>query len=79
MIFSDKALSQKIERAEARSNADLVETRARLQPESGATGSRSAESTQCSTRSARHVRKPSGFSYAVGESLYKLSSQPEAI
>lgn len=35
-IFSDRALSQKIERAEARSNADFVETRARLMPESGA-------------------------------------------
>lgn len=36
MIFSDKALSQKLERAEARANADFVETHARLQPESGA-------------------------------------------
>lgn len=36
MIFSDKALSQKLERTEARANADFVETRARLQPESGA-------------------------------------------
>lgn len=36
MIYSDKALSQKLERAEARANADFVETRARLQPESGA-------------------------------------------
>ena len=36
MIFSDKNLSQRLERAEARSNADFVETRARLQPESGA-------------------------------------------
>ena len=36
MIFSDKNLSQKLERTEARSNADFVETRARLQPESGA-------------------------------------------
>ncbi|MGB4987748.1 MAG: GNAT family N-acetyltransferase [Pyrinomonadaceae bacterium] len=35
-MFSDKVLSQKIERAEARSNVDFVETRARLQPESGA-------------------------------------------
>ena len=36
MIYSDKALSQKIERAEARANADFVETRAGLEPESGA-------------------------------------------
>lgn len=36
MIFADRELSQKLERAEARSNADFVETRARLQPESGA-------------------------------------------
>ena len=36
MIYSDKALSQKLERAEARANADFVETRARLEPESGA-------------------------------------------
>ncbi|MBC7899795.1 MAG: GNAT family N-acetyltransferase [Saprospiraceae bacterium] len=35
-IFSDKELSQKLERTEARSNADFVETRARLSPESGA-------------------------------------------
>lgn len=36
MIFSDKNLSQKLERAEARANADFVETRAKLDPESGA-------------------------------------------
>lgn len=36
MIYSDKALSQKLERAEARANADFVETRSRLQPEIGA-------------------------------------------
>ena len=36
MIYIDKELSQKIERAEARSNADFVETRARLTPEIGA-------------------------------------------
>ena len=35
-IFSDKNLSQKLERTEARSNADFVDTRARLSPESGA-------------------------------------------
>ena len=35
-IFSDKTLSQKIERTEARSNADFVESRAKLFPESGA-------------------------------------------
>jgi len=35
-IFSDKSLSQKLERTEARSNADFVETRARISPESGA-------------------------------------------
>ena len=36
MIFSDKTLSIKLERAEALVNADLVETRARLEPASGA-------------------------------------------
>lgn len=36
MIFSDKALSQKLERTEARSNASFVETRAKLSPEIGA-------------------------------------------
>lgn len=36
MIFSDKTLSQTLERAEARANADFVETRARLVPETGA-------------------------------------------
>ena len=36
MIFSDKALSQKLERTEARANAAFVETRARLDPDSGA-------------------------------------------
>lgn len=35
-IFSDKALSQKIERTEARSNADFVESHAKLFPTSGA-------------------------------------------
>jgi len=36
MIFSDLALSRRLERAEASSNAAFVETRARVQPESGA-------------------------------------------
>ena len=36
MIYSDKNLAQKLERAEARSNADFVETRAKMFPESGA-------------------------------------------
>lgn len=36
MIYSDKALSQKLERTEARSNADFVETRARIEPDSDA-------------------------------------------
>jgi hypothetical protein len=36
MIFSDRSLSQKLERTEARANADFVETRARISPESGA-------------------------------------------
>lgn len=35
-LFLDKALSQKIERSEARSNADFVESHAKLFPESGA-------------------------------------------
>lgn len=35
-IFCDKALSQKIERTEARANADFVVSRANLYPESGA-------------------------------------------
>ena len=37
MIYSDKSLSQKLERTEARANADFVETRAKLDPASGAT------------------------------------------
>ena len=36
MLISDKSFSQKLERTEASANADFVETRARLQPESGA-------------------------------------------
>ena len=36
MIFSDKTLSQKLERTEARANADFVSTRAKLSPESNA-------------------------------------------
>jgi hypothetical protein len=36
MIYSDKSLSQKLERTEARANADFVDTRARLEPSSGA-------------------------------------------
>lgn len=36
MIYSNKDLSQKLERTEARSNADFVETRARMFPESRA-------------------------------------------
>jgi GNAT superfamily N-acetyltransferase len=35
--FSDRALSQRLERAEAESNARFVEARARVSPESGAT------------------------------------------
>ena len=37
MIYSDKSLSQKLERTEARANSAFVETRAKLEPESGAT------------------------------------------
>jgi hypothetical protein len=37
MIYADRALSQKLERTEARANADFVETRAQLEPSSGAT------------------------------------------
>lgn len=37
MIYSDKTLSQKLERTEARANADFVETRAKLDPSSGST------------------------------------------
>ncbi len=36
MIFSDKNLSQKLERTEARANTSFVEARARLSPETGA-------------------------------------------
>ncbi len=36
MLFSNKHLSQTIERAEATANADFVETRSRLDPESRA-------------------------------------------
>jgi len=35
-IFSDKSFSQKLERAEAVTNANFVETRAKLMPASGA-------------------------------------------
>jgi GNAT superfamily N-acetyltransferase len=35
-IFCDKTLSQKLERTEARANADFVVSRARIRPESGA-------------------------------------------
>lgn len=37
MIFVDRDLSQKLERTEARANADFIETRAQLEPSSGAT------------------------------------------
>ncbi len=37
MIYVDKSLSQKLERTEARANADVVGTHARLEPDSGAT------------------------------------------
>jgi hypothetical protein len=37
MIYSDRTFSQKLERTEARANADFVETRKRLIPDSGAT------------------------------------------
>ena len=37
MIYCDKTFSQKLERTEARANADFVETRARVMPDSGAT------------------------------------------
>ena len=37
MIFSDKQLSQRLERTEARANVDFVKTRAALSPETGAT------------------------------------------
>lgn len=36
MIYADISLAQKLERTEARANADFVETRARLQPDFGA-------------------------------------------
>lgn len=36
MIFSDRELAKKLERAEARSNANFVEARAKIEPESGA-------------------------------------------
>ena len=36
MIYSDRNLSQSLERTEARANASFVETRARLEPASGA-------------------------------------------
>ncbi|PYS99740.1 MAG: hypothetical protein DMF63_10240 [Acidobacteria bacterium] len=37
MIYSDKVLSQKLELTEARANIDFVESRAKLEPEIGAT------------------------------------------
>ena len=36
MIFSDRELAKKLERTEARSNANFVEARAKIEPESGA-------------------------------------------
>src|SRR5215204_333760 len=36
LIYSDKELSRKLELTEARANADFVETRAKLEPDSGA-------------------------------------------
>lgn len=36
MIYSDRELAQRLERTEARANADFVSTRGRLDPESGA-------------------------------------------
>lgn len=36
MIYSDLSLAKRLERTEARSNVDFVETRAKLEPESGA-------------------------------------------
>ena len=36
MIYIDRFLSKKLERTEARANADFVETRSRIEPESGA-------------------------------------------
>ena len=36
MIYSDLQLSQMLERTEARASSDFVETRARLEPGSGA-------------------------------------------
>src|SRR5687768_1587344 len=36
LIYSDKELSRKLELTEARANADIVATRARLEPDSGA-------------------------------------------
>ncbi|REJ77842.1 MAG: GNAT family N-acetyltransferase [Acidobacteria bacterium] len=36
MVIIDKALSKRLEQSEARANADFVETRARIEPESGA-------------------------------------------
>jgi GNAT superfamily N-acetyltransferase len=36
MIYSDTTLSQRLERTEARANADFVETRARIEPDFGA-------------------------------------------
>ena len=37
MIYCDRTFSQKLERTEARANADFVDTRARLEPDCGAT------------------------------------------
>ncbi len=36
MVFSDRNLSQKLERAETQSNIDFVKARAEMFPESGA-------------------------------------------
>lgn len=44
MIFSDQALSKRIEYAEALANVEIVESHANLQPESGATWIKTAGS-----------------------------------
>jgi GNAT superfamily N-acetyltransferase len=37
MVFADRAVSERLERAEGHANATFIDTRARLEPESGAT------------------------------------------
>jgi hypothetical protein len=70
MIYSDRNLSQKLERTEARSNAAFVEARARLMPESGAEWIEVAGALPGSG-SQRNAEK-NGFSIAYTRTKWQL-------